>query len=401
MTEVLTVLPRPRDVTSEFGIYVHVPFCSHRCWYCDFNAYAGLDHYAEEYMAALVRDAGSALSAPEEADLADRPPVTSVFIGGGTPSLVDAAWIGRLLDAIRDGWTVAPGAEITIECNPESIDEHKLAMYLDSGVNRISFGVQSLNDDLLGRLGRLHDADRARWALRLARASGFDDVNADLIFGIPGEDDGSWRASVAGVLACEPTHLSCYALTYEEGTPLESWRKIGRIVPVPDDDVARRWEIANEELATAGFDRYEISNWSLPGFPARHNWLYWSCGEYLGIGAGAHSHLAAEEGSQRSWVVKPPDRYARDVSGGRHPVAGSEGIGAREREAEVMFCGLRRTRGVDADHFKMLTGGDLAGTYGDELAGLAAQGLVTWDGTCVRLTEKGTLLANEVLVRLL
>ncbi|MGH2760639.1 MAG: radical SAM family heme chaperone HemW, partial [Actinomycetota bacterium] len=285
MRPAIAALPRPRDVLDAFGIYVHVPFCAHRCWYCDFNAYAGLDHLADAYMDAVIRDVTEGLSAPDGAGLDARPAVTSIFIGGGTPSLVDARHIVRVLDAIRASWTVEPRAEVTIECNPESVDRAKLESYLAAGVNRISFGVQSLDDELLARLGRTHDAGTAVNALRMARSAGFDDVSADLIFGIPGETHEAWLASLEGVLACAPTHESGSGLTYEEGTPLAAWKRLGKVVAVPDDEVAARWDAAEAMLTSAGLQRYEISNWSRPGRRCCHNDLYWRCGEYIGVGA--------------------------------------------------------------------------------------------------------------------
>ncbi len=392
----LEALPRPREVTGTFGIYVHVPFCSHRCWYCDFNAYAGLDHQAERYMAALAVDAREALSAGGR--LGDeRPEVTSVFVGGGTPSLVDAPALVAVLDAVRDGWPVAADAEITVECNPESATPAKLAAYLEAGVTRLSFGVQSLDDALLARLGRVHDAATAVRALRLAGDAGFTSLNADLIFGIPGEDDRTWRSSLEGLLSCGVSHLSCYGLTYEEGTPLHAWRRLGKVTVVPDDDMARRWETACALLGDAGYRRYEISNWALPGEESRHNGLYWACGEYLGIGAGAHSHLADARGSVRSWTVKPPDGYAAAVESGDAPVAGHEEVDAGGRAAEVMFLGLRRVEGVNSETFRALTGRDLDEAFGPQIDRAETLGLMIRDARGVRLTERGTLLANEVV----
>jgi oxygen-independent coproporphyrinogen-3 oxidase len=385
-------LPRPRDVLNEFGLYVHIPFCAHRCWYCDFNAYAGLDGLADEYMFALIDDARFALSAPADADLRERPPLTSIFIGGGTPSRVDARWIGELLDAVRGSWTVAADAEITIECNPESTDAAKLDAYLTAGVNRISFGVQSLDDALLSRLGRVHDAKTALRVLRLARECGFANISADLIFGVPGESDDAWRASLDGVIDAGVDHMSCYALIYEEGTPLDSWRRLGKVVPVPDDDVARRWEVTNATLDDAGFERYEISNWTKPGRASRHNSLYWATGEYLGIGAGAHSHVAPT----RSWTVKAPERYIAAVLEGGHPVAGTESIDAHERATEIMLLGLRRTDGVDVRTFRALTGEVFEDVFGDELRVGVARDLLSFDGSFVRCTQP--LLLNEATV---
>lgn len=395
MKVITASLPRPRDVSGEFGIYAHVPFCVHRCWYCDFNAYAGLDELAPTYMAALADDARLALSAA--VPVGERPSVTSIFFGGGTPSLVAAEALAAVLDAIREAWPVAEGCEITVECNPETVDAAKLEALREAGVNRLSFGVQSLHDRLLGALGRTHDAATAVRAARLARQAGFDDVNLDLIFGIPGEDDDTWTSTLAGVLSLKPSHLSCYGLTYEEGTPLDSWRRLGKVVPVPDDDVARRWEIADDLLGAAGFQRYEISNWARPGRACRHNRLYWACGEYLGIGAGAHSHLAGEGGSVRSWTVKGPQAYVDAVRAGRPTVAGSEIVQASGRRAEAMFLGLRRAEGVGAEWFEALTGAGLPDVFGPRLERLHGRGLIEWDGRLARLTARGTLLANEVV----
>ncbi|MGH2758221.1 MAG: radical SAM family heme chaperone HemW, partial [Actinomycetota bacterium] len=357
-----------------------VPFCAHRCWYCDFNAYAGLDHLADAYMDAVIRDVTEGLSAPDGAGLDARPAVTSIFIGGGTPSLVDARHIVRVLDAIRASWTVEPRAEVTIECNPESVDRARLESYLAAGVNRISFGVQSLDDELLARLGRTHDAGMAVNALRMARSAGFDDVSADLIFGIPDESHEAWLASLEGVLACAPTHVSCYGLTYEEGTPLAAWKRLGKVVAVPDDDVAARWDAAEVMLTSAGLKRYEISNWSRPGRRCCHNDLYWRCGEYIGVGAGAHGHLASSTGSLRSWTVKAPERYIRMIEEGISPVAGAEEIDARTRAAEVMLLGLRRSEGVDAGTFAALVGASIQDVFAEELAHGLQRGLISWDG---------------------
>ncbi len=387
MTLITAALPRPRDVLNAFGIYVHVPFCAHRCWYCDFNAYAGVDHLADAYMDALVCDVTEALSRPDGADLDERPVVTSVFIGGGTPSLVDPKHIIRVVDAIHSSWIVDPGAEITIECNPESTEPGKLEAYLSGGVNRISFGVQSLDDELLARLGRTHDSETAVRALRMARAAGFGDVSADLIFGIPGETDYQWRRSLEGVLECSPTHMSCYGLTYEDGTPLAAWKRLGKVVPVPEDDVATRWEIADAVLQRAGLERYEISNWSRPGHRCRHNDLYWLCGEYLGVGAGAHGHLASAAGSSRSWTVKGPERYIRMVAEGERPVAGAEEIDLRTRASEAMILGLRRTEGVDAGRFAALVGRPIEDVFGFELAQGRERGSISWDGRSVQVVR--------------
>jgi oxygen-independent coproporphyrinogen-3 oxidase len=375
---------------------VHVPFCVKRCWYCDFNAYSDLDDIAPAYMAALARDAELGLSAP--VDLGDRPIVTSIFIGGGTPSHVAASSLVAVIDAIRAAWPVADDVEITIECNPESAEPSKVAAYRAAGATRLSFGVQSLREPLLQTLGRAHDGATALRAIRGARRAGFDELNADLIFGVPGESDDDWRASLEGILELDTGHVSCYGLTYEEGTPLHAWRRLGRVTPVPDDDAARRWEMADEMLAGAGYARYEISNWARPGRECRHNLLYWSGGEYLGIGAGAHSHVADRRGSVRSWTLKPPGGYVRSVQSLRSTVAGSETIGLTQRASELMFLGLRREAGVADEDFAALTNLDLRQTFGSQIGRGVARGLLETTPGRVKLTHTGTLLANEALM---
>lgn len=383
-----TALPRPRDVLGRFGIYVHVPFCSDRCWYCDFNAYAGLDSEIDRYMDALALDAFGAKSAPEGADLASRPPVTSVFIGGGTPSLVDASAIANVLGSLRDGWDIEPRAEITIEANPESLNAEKLAAYAAAGVNRVSVGVQTLDPEGLKTLGRVHSADKALTALRLA-TSMFDNVSADLIYGVPGETDDSWMSSLERVIDTGVSHVSCYALIYEQGTPLESFRKLGKIVPVDDDRVADRFEIADSALSGAGFDRYEISNWALPGAECEHNTLYWDCGEYLGIGAGAHSHLAqlgVAMGAVRSWTVKGPKAYAEGVSG-IGTVNGREYLTQAERAFEVMLLGLRKTGGVAFERFEALVGAPIEEIFPGSVDRGVEEGLLESRSGAVRLVK--------------
>jgi putative oxygen-independent coproporphyrinogen III oxidase len=328
-----------------------------------------------------------------DADLAHRPVVTSVFIGGGTPSLVDASKIARVVAAVRTSWPVSPDVEVTIECNPESTTAKKLDRYLAAGINRISFGVQSLDAGLLATLGRQHDAGTAVAAIRLSRARGFDNVSADLIFGVPGETDESWGATLHGILEAGPSHVSCYALIYEEGTPLESWRKLGKVIPVDDDAVAARWELADHVLTRAGLERYEISNW---GGVCRHNGLYWATGEYLGLGAGAHSHLATAEGAVRSWTVKSPERYIDAIDHAQRPVAGSEEIDPRTRAAEIMLLGLRRTAGVRESDFAALVGQPLGDVYAPELADGVASGRLTRSDGRVRVAKP--FLANAAIL---
>lgn len=391
------LLPAPHKVTGEFGLYIHIPFCEHRCHYCDFNAYSGLDHLASEYMAALVTDVGHASAAPP-GTLGIRPTVTSVFLGGGTPTLVDPVDIARLLDAIRSEWDLTPDCEITIEANPESTTADKLAQYRAAGVNRVSFGVQQLQPDTLQWLGRLHTAERALEAIAEASAI-FERVSADLIFGVPGETDDSWQRTVEAVVDTGVGHVSAYALTYEPGTPLHEWKRLGRVRPVDEDSVADRYGIVHSVLTSAGLSRYEISNWSRPGHESAHNRNYWRFGEYLGLGAGAHSHLATPDASLRSWTVKNPSKFIDGVNGST--VASTETIDARLRAAEVMMLGLRTVEGVTFERFKALTGTDMRELFGDDLRWGLDTGLLESTTAGVVLSESGHLLANEIVSRFL
>ncbi|HEY7875952.1 MAG TPA: radical SAM family heme chaperone HemW, partial [Actinomycetota bacterium] len=279
-----------------FGIYVHIPFCQHRCHYCDFNTYEGRDDLHEVYVDALVAEI--------ETWRGPARPVTSVFFGGGTPTLLPSDALGRVLDAIGDRFGLAHDAEITAEANPETVDAPYFERLLGAGLNRVSIGVQSLVPRVLLGLGRTHSPEAAVDAIAAARAAGFDDVNADLIYGSPWERPEEWVASLRGVIDQSPDHVSAYALTIEEGTPLSTLIRTGRVRDVDPDVQAERYETAVDLLDTAGYERYEVSNWARPGHECRHNQLYWGQHDYLGFGCAAHSHRAG----RRWWNLRTPER---------------------------------------------------------------------------------------------
>ncbi|HYH27482.1 MAG TPA: radical SAM family heme chaperone HemW, partial [Actinomycetota bacterium] len=270
---------------AEAGLYVHVPFCLTRCGYCDFNTYAGLDHLRSPYLAALRGEAD--LLAREMADTR----FVSVFLGGGTPTMLPSDALADLLALSRDHFRVSEDAEVTCEANPETVDEASLAALLEAGFNRLSLGVQSFDASVLASLERLHRPDSARAAFAAARAAGFRNVNLDLIYGAEGETDSSWRATLEEAIALAPEHLSCYALTVEPNTVLG--RQVGAGErPEPDPDVqAARYSLACEMLAAAGYEHYEVSNWAKPGHACVHNLGYWDGRPYVGLGAGAHSYV--------------------------------------------------------------------------------------------------------------
>jgi putative oxygen-independent coproporphyrinogen III oxidase len=372
-----------------FGVYVHIPFCKHRCHYCDFNTYEGQGGLHDAYVRALV-------AGIEKYEGSSRP-ATSVFFGGGTPTLLTPQQLGAVLGAIRDRVGIAPGAEITLEANPETVDERKFEGLLAEGFGRVSIGVQSLVPKVLLGLGRTHSATAALDAISAARRAGFEDVNADLIYGSPWEGTEDWALSLTGVLEREPDHVSAYALTVEEGTPLATLVATGRVPDVDPDVQADRHEVADRLLGAAGFERYEISNWARPGRASRHNVLYWSAGEYLGFGAGAHGHVDG----RRYWATRLPRDYIRAVDEGRSVEVGSESLPREERAGEALTLGLRLRSGIETAAFGARFGPEALGSREDVLVQLESQGLVERTEGRLRLAPRATLIGNEVLSRLL
>ena len=354
---------------SAFGVYVHVPFCRERCDYCAFATYTDRDHLMERHADACVLQLQRAVGA---GDLA---PATSVFFGGGTPSRLHPDTLCRILDAIPR----APGAEVTVECNPEDADDAHLGAYRRAGVNRVSFGLQSTHAHVLAGLGRRRVPHAAETVSAAVHAAGFTTWNLDLIFGAATESDDDWAATLDRVLglAYPPPHISAYGLTVEPGTPLAK-----DAARHPDEDAeARRYERTEHVLAAAGYAWEEISNWARPGHQCRHNHLYWDQGDYVGIGSAAHSH----RGGVRWWNVRTPDRYIDAVEGGRSPEAGREELTAGQREFEALSLSLRTPQGVPWDSLERP----------EEL-----EGLVERAGSRAVLTLRGRLLANEVSARI-
>jgi putative oxygen-independent coproporphyrinogen III oxidase len=350
-----------------FGVYVHVPFCARRCDYCAFATWTDRDHLMGAYARACRREV-------REAAL---PPATSVFFGGGTPSRLPAELLVAILDAIPR----APGAEVTVECNPETVSAPLLAAYRAAGVTRLSFGVQSMVPHVLASLGRDHDPAAVRRAVALAGEAGFAAFNVDLIYGGAGESPTDWRRTLEAVLALDPQppHVSAYALTVEPGTPLAA----DPARHPHDDDQADKYLVADAILVEAGLACYEISNWARPGHECRHNLLYWRQGDYRGIGCAAHSHHQG----RRWWNVRTPERYIAAIESGRSPVAAEEVLDPAARRLERLSLALRTRDGVPSGAL--------------EAADLEALGpLLERRGERLRLTPRGRLLANEVAVRL-
>ena len=396
-------IPDLTPTVAPFGIYLHVPFCVHKCRYCDFVTYAGRSNLIPAYVDALI---GEIEAAPRQWP-GILPPVTSVFWGGGTPSLLPPADFARIHAAIERvfGWrTAREQVEITIEANPETVDRDYWSAARGAGINRISLGVQSFQPRGVLALDRDHDATAAINALETARQTGIDNVSFDLIFGWAGQTAADWQADLAQATALAPSHMSLYALTIEEGSALFADIARGRVRAPDDDQQADFYEQATAHLAGAGYEGYEISNWarcpagSPPGTNrSRHNSLYWRNGEYLGFGVGAHSHFRGRRfGNGR--LIR---RYIDDVRAGIHRPTLDETIDTPTAMAETMMLGLRLTEGISHAAFRQRHGRELEATYGTQLAALAPLGVLTNSGGFVRLTTRGRLVANEVLVRFL
>jgi oxygen-independent coproporphyrinogen-3 oxidase len=346
-------------------VYVHVPFCRARCDYCAFATWTDRPHLIDTYLDAVRTDV-------ERAVAGGMAPATSVFVGGGTPSLVPADGLASVLRAIP----LAADAEVTVECNPDDVTEALLETYVDAGVTRVSIGVQSMVAEVLAALGRTHDPANVRRAVAAVRTVGLTTFNVDLIYGAAGETLADWRTTLERTLELEPPHVSAYALTVEAGTPLA-----GDPARHPDDDVqADEYELADDLLTGAGLANYEVSNWARNGHECRHNQLYWTQHDYLGFGCAAHSHHRG----RRWWNVRTPERYIEAVRGARPAEAAGETLDAETRRLEGLQLALRTPDGVPVEALD-----------GDALPGLVERTDGRWT-----LTRRGRLLANEVSVRL-
>lgn len=373
------------------GVYVHVPWCASRCGYCDFNTYVppdgALDGLGQRFAAAA--DAELALAARV---LGGDAPVTTVFLGGGTPSLLDPAILGRVLAAVDRHLGLAPGAEVTCECNPESVDGDRLARLRDAGVTRVSFGMQSARAHVLRSLERAHDPARPPAAVAEARAAGFDAVGLDLIYGADGERDEDWQASLAAAIEAGPDSVSAYALTVEPGTRYAALVDRGVRRLSDDETLGRRYAIADRALAAAGYRWYELSNWARDAAGVcRHNLAYWRGEDWWGVGPGAHSHVAGV----RWWNVLRPAAWMERAQAGRSPAAGRETLDRGARELEALMTGIRLPEGVAAER--------LPSGAPERVAELLEDGVVepaAWAAGRLVLARRGRPLADAVVRRL-
>jgi len=396
------------------GFYLHIPFCRKKCAYCDFCSFAGRESLHEPYLAALEREMEAC---------APGIPGRTLYVGGGTPTTLPVDALAGLVQKARQRLSLSPNAEVTVEANPGTVDGASLVRLRQAGVNRLSLGVQSLNDRLLSLLGRIHSAAEAKRVVRDARAAGYTHLSLDLMFGLPQQSLDDWQESVERVLAWQPEHLSFYALTVEPGTPLAAQIEGGALLDPDEDLAADMYEWAEERLDRAGYLHYEISNWARPGCESRHNLIYWHNEPYLGLGAGAHSWYAgwrwANVGDPADYVARLSDRLSSSppwnrlrclasavgggVRGGPAAVEAHE-IDRKTEMSETMMMGLRLLQeGVSDARFRQRFGVSIEDVYHDEIEAAIAEGLLeraTPDGQMrLRLTRRGHLLGNRVFVR--
>jgi oxygen-independent coproporphyrinogen-3 oxidase len=371
--------------TTDLGIYVHIPFCTAICNYCNFNRGLYDEALKTRYVAALVKDVARGTAAGK--------PVDTIFFGGGTPSLLDPGDVRSIVLAIRDRFAVDPDSEITLETNPETVDRAKLERFRAAGVNRLSFGVQSFHDDELRRLGRIHSAERARQVVREARAAGFDNVSLDLMMWLPGQSVASWLENVDALIDAGPDHASMYLLELYPNAPLRDEMARSGWSLAPDDDAAEMYLTSMARLEEAGLRQYEISNVARHGREARHNLKYWTDGEWIGFGCGAHSTFDG----MRWKTVTSTTEYVDRIHNGMDPVSERRVLALLERMEEALFTGLRLSAGIDTGAISARYGVDVAGRYGRALEPFVESGWLVHEGAHLRLTRQGMLVANEVM----
>jgi len=387
--------------------YVHIPFCVSKCWYCDFNSYAGLEPVYDDYVHAVITEIqhahdlaatrthehalGGTPAPPGEPSGASGP-LTSVYFGGGTPTTLRAGQLANILDAIRRTLGVAVDGEVTVEANPGTVDAHKLSALRKAGFNRLSIGVQSFDDEFLRSIGRAHTSAQAIDAYSAARKAGFANIGIDLIFALPGQTLDHWRATLDTAAGLLSEHISLYELSIEEGTRFAELCENGRIERVDEDVRVDMYELAIEKLTAAGYEHYEVSNFARPGYRSRHNTVYWLNQPHYGFGAGATSYI---DGTRARRVAHARD-YIAAIESGSDVIESSETLYPRARLGETMVLGLRMLDGVDLTRVRDEIGLDPLAEYASQIVDLTARGLIELTDTHLRVTHQGLLLLNDV-----
>ena len=366
---------------QEISLYIHIPFCVRKCLYCDFPSFPGMDGMFEDYVRRLCREMGEA--APSFQGIG----VKSVFFGGGTPSILPPALMGRIMDKIMSAYDVNSDAEISMEANPGTLDAAKLREYKSMYFNRLSMGLQAWQDRLLERLGRIHSVGEFEDNFLQARDAGFKNINVDLMFSLPGQTMDDWQETLEKVIRLDPEHISAYSLIIEEGTPFFDMYEKGQITETDENTDRRMYYLAKEMLSDKGFRQYEISNFAKEGFECRHNITYWRTEEYRGFGLGAHSYV---DGTR---FHNSADMKEYMAGGGRLDM---EKLTPEEMQEEFMFMGLRMNEGISREEFLKRFKTDITSVYGQEISELISEGLLTENKGRISLTDRGVDVSNQV-----
>jgi putative oxygen-independent coproporphyrinogen III oxidase len=375
-----------------FGVYVHWPFCLAKCPYCDFNSHvrqSGIDE--ERFLKAFEREIA------HMGMIAGRRSVSSIFFGGGTPSLMKPATVGAILDAISRTWSIGREVEVTLEANPTSVEAERFRGYRAAGINRVSLGVQAMNDADLKALGRMHSVEEAMDAVAIA-ASSFERTSFDLIYARPGQAPGAWRAELEAAIGRAAEHLSLYQLTIEPDTVYERLVRAGKLVPMADDDARSLFDVTREVCERHGLPAYEVSNHARPGAECRHNLVYWRYGEYAGVGPGAHGRLTGQDGRRRAIATeRHPETWLAAVEAAGNGIVADEALSAEEQADEFLLMGLRLAEGIDLQRFAQLRGWPIAEA---RIASLIADGMVERVGARLRVSRAGFPLLDAVVADL-
>jgi oxygen-independent coproporphyrinogen III oxidase len=369
------------------GLYLHFPFCQQKCNYCDFNSYAGMEHLLPKYLAAIKQEI---FMYKVHVSVVD-----TIYIGGGTPSLLPINDITRLFDSLRRNFYINDRAEITMETNPGSCTLEKLKVISMNGVNRLSIGLQSFNKESLKKLGRVHTVEDFIRTYQYAQEAGFKNINVDLIYGLPWQTGEEWQDTLAGVVELNPDHISLYSLSYEDGTPFSRDLKAGKIKKMDEELEAEMYENAIKLLKSAGYDHYEISNFAKPGKRCRHNQIYWRNEEYVGLGAGATSYM----GRVRYTNVKEIPQYIEKVFGNDYATGEKEALKLEKIIGETIMLNLRMLDGFKMDDLQKRYKANVDELYGPTIKVLANQGLLKEEEGMVKLTDHGLMIANQVFQR--
>ena len=371
------------------SVYIHIPFCATKCYYCAFNTYAFHKEQARAYLTALRTE--MELYAPET------DPLQTIFIGGGTPSILSADSLTQLFADIHQHFQITPNAEITVECNPGTVDAEKLRVMRDNGVNRLSFGLQAMQDDTLKQLGRIHTVDEFLQSYRLAREGGFENINIDLIFALPDQKMEAWHHTLNEVISLEPAHISAYNLVMEETTPFYEWWQAGKLHLPSEDTEADMFQYTIETLTAHGYMHYEICNFARPDYYAKHNLVYWDNQPCIGLGVGASGYVNGVRYSNIRGIAP----YIDELSERNKPIADTERLTGDAEKSETLMLALRKQEGISLDAYQDRFGEEIEVAFGDILKKWLDLQLLERTPTHLRLTPRGLFLANEVFIELM